>query len=167
MLSDSDQRPVEATVCWIVRDGKALLKLANSGISAGKWNAVGGKVEPGETPLECAKREAFEETGLAISDAAYRGKLTFLFVDESGKSKADEWVMHVFAAGGFSGEMKASDEGELRWFDIERMPFGHMWEDDVHWVPLLLQGKSFEGRFVFSKEGNRMLEYELAELGKS
>lgn len=158
---------MEATVCWIVRDGKALLKLANSGISAGKWNAVGGKVEPGETPLECVKREAFEETGLVISDPAYKGKLTFLFVGSSGESKTGEWVMHVFAAGGFSGELKPSDEGELRWFGLESLPFEQMWEDDTHWVPLMLQGKRFEGRFVFSKDDNSMLEHELTELGKS
>ena len=36
-----------------------------------KWNCwvfPGGKIEPGETPEEAAKREVFEETNLIIED---------------------------------------------------------------------------------------------------
>ncbi|MDR1299161.1 MAG: NUDIX domain-containing protein, partial [Oscillospiraceae bacterium] len=31
----------------------------------GTWETAGGHIEPGETPLECAKRELYEETGAA------------------------------------------------------------------------------------------------------
>ena len=37
---------------------------------------------------------------------------------------------------------------------IEReMPYGQMWADDRIWYPLILQGRYFEGRFLFD-EGN-------------
>jgi 8-oxo-dGTP diphosphatase len=33
-----------------------------------KWNGVGGKIEPGETPLQAMTREFHEEAGLEITD---------------------------------------------------------------------------------------------------
>lgn len=35
------------------------------------WQLVGGKIEEGETPIEAAKRELFEETGLNESDVIF------------------------------------------------------------------------------------------------
>ncbi|KAK6456239.1 NUDIX hydrolase domain-like protein [Scheffersomyces xylosifermentans] len=43
----------------------------------GKWNGVGGKLDPEETPLECIIRETREETGLEISNYVSRGILTW------------------------------------------------------------------------------------------
>ncbi len=32
------------------------------------WTLPGGRMEPGETPQDCVKRELFEETGMLIED---------------------------------------------------------------------------------------------------
>src|SRR5712664_847056 len=68
---------IEATICHVVRGRRLLLKKANRGISDGKWNAPGGKSEPGEEPEQCARREVFEETGLKVYELFYHGALTF------------------------------------------------------------------------------------------
>lgn len=47
---------------------------------AGKLNGIGGKVEPGESPLAAMVREAREETGLEITD--WRHYATMLFRGE-------------------------------------------------------------------------------------
>ena len=43
-----------------------------------KYMGVGGKIETGESPLEAAIREAFEETGLVIKPI-FKGKHLFSF----------------------------------------------------------------------------------------
>ena len=62
--------PQLATICYI-DNGKELLMLhrnkKHNDVHAGKWIGVGGKLERGETPQECAAREILEETGLKAS----------------------------------------------------------------------------------------------------
>ena len=59
--------PQLATICYI-DNGKELLMLHRNkkpnDVHAGKWIGVGGKLERGETPQECAARDILEETGL-------------------------------------------------------------------------------------------------------
>lgn len=50
----------------IVKDDKFLLVNAKVGAPKGLWNNPGGHVDKGETYEECAKREAFEETGYTV-----------------------------------------------------------------------------------------------------
>ena len=53
------------TCCYLKKDGKTLLlhrtKKQND-INEGKWIGIGGKIENGESPTQCAIREFFEET---------------------------------------------------------------------------------------------------------
>lgn len=149
---------IEATICWILKDGKALLKFAKKGVSEGRWNAVGGKVEHGETLLECVKREVLEETYLTIGEAFYHGKFKFVLGEDDS---TEQWMCHIFSTGSFTGQLKESSEGELRWFDIDKIPFDKMWQDDALWVPLMLDGKRFEGEFFFSEDGTKLLKHEL------
>lgn len=39
----------------------------------GCWNGIGGKLEPGESPVTCVTREIWEETGLKVNEPLYRG----------------------------------------------------------------------------------------------
>mgnify|MGYP001213425023 CR=1 FL=1 len=51
----------------IRRNGKVLLGLRNSKHGSGTWQFPGGHLEFGETPAECAVREAFEELGILLA----------------------------------------------------------------------------------------------------
>ncbi len=59
---------VEAAGSFIEYDNKILLlKRAPEKKGGGTWGLPAGKVEPGESVLEAAKRELFEETGIEVA----------------------------------------------------------------------------------------------------
>ena len=69
-----------ATLCYIKQSGKTLMLYRNkkpNDIHEGKWNGLGGKFNPGETPEQCAIREIFEESGLQVKNPKLHGVLTF------------------------------------------------------------------------------------------
>ncbi len=133
----------EDTLIYILKNNKTLLKKANRGISDGKWNAPGGKIENNETPEECAIRETYEETGLKINKMIYHGNLNFNF-DNNFYLK-----VYVFSTYDFSGIETESYEGKLKWFNINKMPFNEMWDDDKYWLDLLLKKEKFNAYFTY------------------
>jgi hypothetical protein len=71
-------------------------------------------------------------------------------------------VVHVYSSSDFDGEpLDASEEGVLRWFRFDEIPYDRMWQDDEHWLPLALEGKRFRGWFLFSEDGSKLLDHEL------
>jgi 8-oxo-dGTP pyrophosphatase MutT (NUDIX family) len=52
------------TSVYAERDGKILILKRASGEATGAWYTPGGGLDPGEEPIDCARRELFEETGL-------------------------------------------------------------------------------------------------------
>lgn len=150
-----------ATICEIIHGNKLLLQKKSVGrFGEGKWNSAGGKVNLGETPLEGVIREVKEETGLTVSGLTHHGVIDFYF----GEGEID-WIVHIFSTKTFEGELVESEEGELRWFNIDDIPYQNMWQDDVYWMPLMLEGKKFKAAFWFNEEGTELIKHELEVLG--
>jgi 8-oxo-dGTP diphosphatase len=140
-----------ATLVFIVRDHELLLMRKKRGLGAGKINAPGGRREPGETLLACAIRETEEELCVTPHDPEQLGEVRFQFTD--GYSIHG----HVFRADGLTGTPTETAEGLPFWVPHDRIPYGEMWEDDRLWLPHLLAGRRFDGRFIF--DGDRMLDH--------
>ena len=147
----------DATICHIIRDGQLLLKKANSGISIGKWNGPGGKIERGETPEMNVAREVREETGLRIINPVNHGTIRFYL---NGGSRLD-FLVYVFSARRFSGKARSSEEGRVRWFDIGKIPYSKMWDDDRYWLPLLLNGARFDAKFSYDSQNKQVIRYQI------
>lgn len=135
-----------ATLVFIVREGNILLIEKKRGLGAGKINGPGGKIDPGETPLQCAIRETQEELHITPLDPVKRGELWFAMSDHP------DILCHVFAATDFTGTPTETDEATPYWFPLDSIPYPRMWEDDQHWLPLLIEGRDFIGKFVFESE---------------
>jgi 8-oxo-dGTP diphosphatase len=150
----SSWKPTEyANLCFVMRDGQILLIRKKRGLGAGKINGPGGRLEKGETALAAAIRETQEEIGVTPTKLEAIGELFFQFLDG--------YKLHVavFAAAGCEGQLCETDEATPIWTDIDKIPYHDMWEDDAHWLPLLLARKQFRGYFVF--DGEKLLSHKL------
>lgn len=137
---------VPATLMFVVRDGQILLIEKKRGHGAGKINGPGGKIDPGETPLECAVRETEEELHISVKKPRKVAELWFKMSDYPGI------LCHVFLADDFEGTPTETDEAIPLWVPLDEIPYDKMWEDDRHWLPLVLGGQSLLGKFIFQGE---------------
>jgi 8-oxo-dGTP diphosphatase len=70
--TDGIMRKVVAAI--IVENGKILIGKRKEGYPmAHKWEFPGGKIEPGETPEDCLKRELLEELGITAEIGPFFG----------------------------------------------------------------------------------------------
>lgn len=146
-----------ATLCYIRKNGRTLMLhrvKKKDDVHEGKWNGLGGKLEPGESPEECVVREVREEAGLEIKKPRLKGVLTF-----PGFAKGEDWYVFVFTAASFTGRLIDSDEGDLSWIKDGDLMKLNLWEGDRVFLPLLLRRGHFSGKFQY-KEG-RLTKYSV------
>ena len=147
---------MQTTLCYLTVDGMTLMlhrvKKKND-VNRDKWIGIGGKFEHGESPEECMLREFREETGLTLTQYAYRGIVTFV---------SEDWCeyMHLFTADGFAGTMRECTEGTLEWVAWEEIPRLPIWEGDRVFLRLLEERRTFFSlKLVY--EGERLVRVML------
>jgi 8-oxo-dGTP diphosphatase len=142
-----NQPAILATLCYLKKDGKTLMlhrvKKKND-VHEGKWNGLGGKLEPGETPEECVVREVREESGLELRTPRLRGIITF-----PGFDGERDWYVYVFTGADFAGELIDSPEGRLAWIPDGEVLGLPLWEGDKIFLKWLDQDRFFSGKFVY------------------
>ena len=146
------------TVCYI-EDGNKYLMIhrikKQNDENHDKWIGIGGKLEYGESPFDCVRREVLEETGLTVEHPKYRGIITFV------SSEFGTQYMHLFSADKFTGEVISDcDEGSLEWIDKSKLVDMPIWEGDKIFLKLL----DTETRFFSLKlnyRGNTLVSHTL------
>lgn len=147
-----------AVLCYIRDRGRVLLQLKADGrFGGGFWNGPGGKIAEGESPEQAALREVREETGLSVAGLRDHGTLVFYF----GQAQNPAIIVRVFSTAEFEGTLEANEEGRLKWFSEDALPFDEMWPDDRLWVPHVLAGRTVRGTFRLSDDHTQLLEQEL------
>ena len=146
-----------STLCYIKQNNQTLMlhriKKKND-IHKNKWNGLGGKLEPGESPEECVKREVFEESGLIIESPNLHGVITFPKFDG-----IDDWIVFVYTANNFEGNLIDCDEGKLDWVSDDQLLNLNLWEGDKIFIPWLTQDKFFSAKFIYEKK--KLINYDV------
>ena len=146
------------TLCYIEKDGAYLMlhrvKKEND-MNKDKWVGVGGKLEEGESPFDCARREIKEETGVNIRKLNYRGIITFVS-DLYGTE-----YMHLFTATEYEGEIDYDcDEGRLEWVKKETVSILPIWEGDRIFFELMeKEDRCFSLKLCY--EGEKLVSHTL------
>jgi 8-oxo-dGTP diphosphatase len=98
------------TLCFVFRGDRVLLIRRLHPPDEGYWNAIGGKIDRGEDPLEAAQRELKEEAGIEPV-LEFRGVATVVV-----RSTGEHWTIFLFSAHvADSAVAIPSPEGPLRW----------------------------------------------------
>lgn len=142
-----------ATLLFVRQADRVLLIRKHRGLGAGKINGPGGRLDEGESLLQCAIREVQEELCVIPIGVEARGELAFQFVDGYAL------YVHVFSATGCEGEPQETAEAMPLWTPLAAIPFDQMWADDRLCFPHLLSGRLFRGRFLF--DDGALLGYEV------
>jgi 8-oxo-dGTP diphosphatase len=106
---------ITVTAAILLREETIFIgKRKNIGALPGKWEFPGGKVEPGETPEACLKRELKEELGIdaEVGDLLWEGQHTYDFA-----------TVHllVYRAYWNGSKVASSDHDETQWAPLDRL----------------------------------------------
>ena len=150
----------QATICLLTKKKQILLGMKKRGFGAGLWNGCGGKVheDEDETVEQCAIRETQEEFGVTMKSIKNVAKIAFYF---PYKPEWDQLVF-IYTCNKWEGDLTESEEMKPEWFDLDKIPYDKMWEDDSHWLPIVLAGKFVNAECTFGKDG-KMTGFRLLE----
>lgn len=142
---------LNATVCFLAKDGEILLGLKTKKIGKDCWNGYGGGVEEDETVEETAVRELLEETGGVVALPEHLEKIAIVYFHNT-KSDGETFTcrVHFFLVRQWRGEAKETEEMiRPTWFDTSNLPFDQMMPADREWLPIALRGQKIiaEARF--------------------
>ena len=104
----------------ILREGKILLYKRVKPPEPGHWSIPGGKVDFMEPAAEAARREAEEETGLAIGRVSLLGPSEVLSAADN-----QHWISLLYIAETFEGEPQLTEPDKLTafgWFARSELP---------------------------------------------
>ncbi len=152
----------DATLVFLLRDAEILLGLKKRGFAQGKINGFGGKIENGESIESAAVRELHEECGVRVdlADLVPVARLDFFF---PAKPEWDQAV-HAFTVKRWHGEPIETEEMQPMWIKTNLIPYDRMWADDIHWLPLVLQGKRIEATFTFKDDNETVKQAQIRQV---
>lgn len=134
--------PILATLGYVLSpDGKRCLMVHRNARSndhhLGKYNGLGGKLEPGEDAMSGMCREIREEAGIECEALSLRGTLGWPGFGKHG----EDWFGFIFLVTRFSGEAASRNaEGDLEWVELGGLSELPLWDGDRHFLPLVFDG---------------------------
>jgi 8-oxo-dGTP diphosphatase len=127
----------------------------------GKYNGLGGKLEPKEDIAAGMRREIREEASVECLDMQLRGTINWPGFGKRG----EDWFVFLFLVTRYSGEPPARNpEGDLAWVALDELHGLPLWEGDTLFLPLLFDSdpRAFHG--VMPYHEGRMVSWSYARI---
>ncbi|QRN98336.1 8-oxo-dGTP diphosphatase [Archangium violaceum] len=115
----------------------------------GKYNGLGGKMEPGEDVVSCMRREIREEAGIECTQLRLRGTINW----PGFGPKGEDWLGFIFLIDRFEGTpFERNVEGTLSWVPVKDIMTLPLWDGDRHFLPLVFDDdpRAFHGVMPYS-----------------
>jgi ADP-ribose pyrophosphatase YjhB (NUDIX family) len=136
-----------ATLIYAQRGPQVLMLHRRKEPNLGLWIAPGGKLEPGESPRQCAIRELHEETGLHAIQPELRAVVTEISPDPDW-----QWLMFIYRTQVQAGPVQSDKrEGTLQWFHRDQVMQLPIPQADTIFYPYVIDpaGPPQEMRFTY------------------
>lgn len=158
--------PIVGTLGYVLSPDRERVLLVHRNARAddqhlGKYNGLGGKMEPAEDVVACMRRELLEEAGIVATAMTLRGTINWTGFGPNG----EDWLGFVFRIDAFRGEVRPrNEEGPLEWHPVAGILDLPMWEGDRHFLPLVFDDdpRPFHGYMPY--EGGRALDWTFTRL---
>lgn len=131
--------PILATLAYVLSpDGRQVLLIHRNrrpdDPHYGKYNGLGGKLDPGEDVVAGIRREVREEAGLECESLRFCGTISWPGFGKQG----EDWFGFAFRVDRWYGvPKKGNEEGSLEWVDLDRILDLPLWEGDRYFLPLV------------------------------
>ena len=137
-------QPIVGTLGYVLSPDRTRVLLVHRTARAedehlGKYNGLGGKLDPHESVTEGMRRELLEEADLTVDAMRLRGTISWPGFGKNG----EDWLGFIFLIEAFTGTPPESNvEGTLSWEPVERLLSGELpvWEGDRYFLPLIFDG---------------------------
>ena len=127
-------------LCLIRRDGKYLLQDRVKE----DWKGLtmpGGHIEAGESIVDAVIREVREETGLTVRNPRLCGVKQFPIAE-------GRYIVFLFRAEEFDGELVSSEEGQMRWVNEADLPYLNTVDDFGELLQVMLDDRLTEFQYI-------------------
>lgn len=148
--SDVRYTVIPRVLIFLTRGDDILLLLGapDKKLWAGKYNGLGGHIEPGETPYRAAVREVEEEAGLVVETLTLRAVVHATLPEPPGV------IFFVFVGDAPDRELRASAEGTPEWIAQSKLDDLPLVEDLPQLLPRVLSpGPVVFAHYAFTETG--------------
>jgi 8-oxo-dGTP diphosphatase len=158
--------PILATLGYVFSpDGARVLLIHRNArpddAHLGKYNGLGGKLDPGEVVVAGMRREIREEAGIECESLRLAGTISWPGFGKNG----EDWFGFVFRINRFSGTpSNANPEGTLEWVEVNRVLTLPLWEGDRHFLPLLFESSGSQFHGVMPYRDGRPVSWSFSRL---
>lgn len=158
--------PILATLGYILSTDRRQVLLVRRNLRPqdqhfGKYNGLGGKLEPGEDVVAGFRREVREEAGLECRELWLRGTINWPGFGKNG----EDWFGFIFLVESWSGvPRRENPEGVLEWVERERLFDLPLWEGDRHFLPLVFDSTVHEFHGVMPYRDGRPVSWSYSTI---